>query len=181
MRARLADDHGEFAFVLDALENIGEERWDRRGRRWRWRLQEDQRFLGDFIAEFGGVSGVVAADADDFAGFDGGEQSHVGQRPHARALRPLPPGRPGNFADLFAFDQAVERKDGLQRRRIHRERSGKISYELAGAVAVAERDARRALPDAGADPGERGENHVENRAEHENLKRSVPIADRPEK
>ncbi len=41
--------------------------------------EEKERFFGDFIAEFGGVVSVVAADAEDLGGGDGGEEAEVGE------------------------------------------------------------------------------------------------------
>jgi hypothetical protein len=76
-----ADHDGELALFLDAVGLRGQPDrvvgTDHRG----GRLDEDQRLFGHLVAELGRVVGVVAADPDDLAGEDRGEQADVGQRP----------------------------------------------------------------------------------------------------
>ena len=100
MGAGFADDDGEFAFVLDALgifwEDDGFAGADDGGRR----LEEDHRLFGDFVAEFGGVGGVVAADADDFGGSDGRDEFYVGEWIGGRATMECGPWRGREFANF---------------------------------------------------------------------------------
>jgi hypothetical protein len=108
MRAAAADDDGELAFVLNArgvrCECDGLVGADDGGRG----LEKHERLFGDFVAELGSVRGVVAADADDFAGIDGGDEANGGERPGPRRLRPLGPRRAGDFADLIRVEDAIE-------------------------------------------------------------------------
>ncbi len=71
LRATAADYDGKLAFVLYALGVSREGDGFFGADDGRGRLEEHQRFFGDFVAEFGGVSGIVAADANDFAGING--------------------------------------------------------------------------------------------------------------
>src|SRR5258708_7428397 len=100
---------GELAIVLDALgvsrEDNGFFRSDDGGRR----LEKHQRLFGDFVAELSGMRGIVAADADDFAGINRRHQAHRGERPRTGGLRPLTPRRAGDFPHLVRIEDAVKR------------------------------------------------------------------------
>ena len=85
MRTSSADDDGEFAFVLDALGIFRKDDCVAGADDGRGRLEEDHRLFGDFVAEFGGVGGVIAADANDFAGSDGRDEFYVGEWVGGRA------------------------------------------------------------------------------------------------
>ena len=95
-------------FVLDALrifrKDDGFVGSDNR-RRW---LEEYHRLFGDFVAEFGGVRGVVAADADNFARLDGGDEAHVRNRPSASRQRPFLPGCCGKFGDVIVLNRTEQ-------------------------------------------------------------------------
>jgi hypothetical protein len=73
VRTAAADNESKLAFMLDAL-GIGRKH-DRlvRADNGRRRLKKDKRLFGDYVAKFGGMSGVVAAYANDFAGLHGRE------------------------------------------------------------------------------------------------------------
>src|SRR5699024_10675097 len=66
------------------------------------RFEEQQRLLGDLVAEFSGVGGVVAADTDDLrAGDDGREQARLVQwHPLARGLKRRVQGIPGEHYEI---------------------------------------------------------------------------------
>ena len=87
MRAGLADDDGEFAYVLDALRIFREDDGVAGSDDGRGRLEEDHRLFRDFVAEFGGVGSVIAADADDFARSDRRNEFYVGERVRCGAAR----------------------------------------------------------------------------------------------
>ena len=80
-RAGRADHDRQFGLVLDLSglwrQPDGVVRSDHR----RGGLDEDERFLGDLVAEFGRVVGVVAAHADHLAREDRGEQPNVRECP----------------------------------------------------------------------------------------------------
>jgi hypothetical protein len=105
--------------MLDTLrvrrEDHGLFRTDDGGRR----LQKHQRLLGNFVAEFGGVRGIVAADANDFAGINRRHKAHCGERPRAGRLRPLSPRYAGDFPHLVRIEDGVKwssRRDSAVRR-----------------------------------------------------------------
>jgi hypothetical protein len=49
----------------------------------RGRLEEEERLFGQFVAELGGMGGIVAADAHDFARVDRREGADIGEPPSA--------------------------------------------------------------------------------------------------
>ena len=62
-----ADDRGDLAFIIHALGNVRDDygligRNDRR-----WRFQENQRLLGNFVVQFFRVLKIVAANANNLA------------------------------------------------------------------------------------------------------------------
>ena len=61
---------GKLAFVLDALGKSRKHDGFVGANNGRGRLEEHKRLFGDFIAELGGVSGIVAPDAYDLAGLN---------------------------------------------------------------------------------------------------------------
>src|SRR6266403_3168377 len=70
LRATAADYDGKLAFVLYTLRVWRENDGFVEANDGRRRLEEHERLFGDFVAQFGGVSGIVAADADDFRGIN---------------------------------------------------------------------------------------------------------------
>src|SRR6266849_1771626 len=132
MRAAPADYDGQLAFMLDALriwsEHDGLFRTDD-GRR---RLEEQERLFGDFVAELRGVGGIVAADADNFAGRNRRDQAHRGALPGTRRRQPLllRPRRAGDFAEFVFFESGVERS-GCGRRWIGGNKAAEFHSGLA--------------------------------------------------
>ena len=65
MAAAAGDEDAEFALVVGTLRNF----WAQDGAAGReqgaGRLHENERFDGNFVAEFGGVLTIIAPDADD--------------------------------------------------------------------------------------------------------------------
>src|ERR1700693_190356 len=108
MRATLADDDGQLRFMLHALRKLGEHDGIFGTDKGRGGLKEHKRFLGDFVAHFSGMSGIVAADANNFRGFHGSHQANVSQRPRARSAGPLSPRSSFYLLDMPAFEQAIE-------------------------------------------------------------------------
>src|ERR1700678_2602312 len=69
--AAAADNDAELALEVDAR---GERRHAHNAsgsEKRRWRLEKEHRLFGDFVAEFGGVLAIVAADAEDLRRSDG--------------------------------------------------------------------------------------------------------------
>ncbi len=67
----MANYDGKLAFVLYALGVWREDDGFLETNNGRGRLEKHERLFGDFVAEFGGMSGIIAADANDFAGVNG--------------------------------------------------------------------------------------------------------------
>jgi hypothetical protein len=107
LRTFFADDDGEFAFVFDTLGSGGEKNGLVGTDEGRRRLEKDEWFLGHFVAEFDGVSGVVTADTDDFAGIARSEELHIMEVPNGMAFDPAGPGQTGEFADTIGVENAV--------------------------------------------------------------------------
>src|SRR5579859_716915 len=107
--AAAPDNDGKFAFVFDLFgifrENNGFFLTDDGSRR----LQKNQRLFGYFVAEFGGVGCVIAADANNLRRLDGSKQPHVGKARRVRAAGPLAPRKTRDFNNVLAFDEAVAR------------------------------------------------------------------------
>src|SRR5579885_802613 len=99
--------------MLDALGIPGQSDWMLRADEQSGRREEDKRLLGNFVSEFGGMRGVVAANANDLAGIDGSEKANLGGRPGVRAAAPRHPGSGGDFAHAVPFQNAKERRGGL--------------------------------------------------------------------
>ena len=78
--AAAADDDAELALVVDAVGEGGHADDAVGGEERGWRLEEEERLFGDFVAELGGVVAVVAAYAEDLGGSDGREEVEVGER-----------------------------------------------------------------------------------------------------
>ena len=109
MRAAAANNEGEFAFVLYLLGKLRQHHGffrahDRRG----W-LEKNQGLLGNFVAEFGGVRGVIAAHANNLGRLDGSKEANIGQTRKVRAACPCPPRHTGDFSHTFAFDKSKAR------------------------------------------------------------------------
>ena len=72
----LADHQGELGFMLH-LARLGRQAdWVAGTHQAGVRLEEDHRHRADLVVEFLGVGGVVAPNADDLPGLDGGQQPH---------------------------------------------------------------------------------------------------------
>src|SRR6267154_118774 len=107
LRAATANDDGQLTFMFNALRIGSESDWlavtdDRRRR-----LEKHQRLFGDFVAKFGGMRRVVAADTHDFAGLYRPGKAYRGKRPRAGRLCPLQPWGAGYFAYLIFVQNAV--------------------------------------------------------------------------
>jgi hypothetical protein len=105
--AAAADDNGDFAFVVDALGDAGEDdgffgRDDRRRG-----LQEDYRILRRRAAHFGGVVDVILADADDFRGDGGREEFYGVERPFVAGEFACAPEFAAEFVNGVGFNDAV--------------------------------------------------------------------------
>ena len=85
--AAAAYDDGQFALVVDAVREGGHADDAVGGEDGGWRLEEEEGFFGDFVAELGGVVAVVAAYAEDFGRGDRGQEVEFGQGLGAKAGR----------------------------------------------------------------------------------------------
>ena len=69
-------------FATDIIDGVAANADDAAGsEEGRRRLEKEEGLPGDFVAEFGGVVAVVAADTEDLGGSDGGEEVKVGEGP----------------------------------------------------------------------------------------------------
>ena len=109
MRTAAADDQGEFAFVLHALGVFRQNDRLIGANNRSGGFQEDQGFLGDFVAELGSMRGIIAADTHNFGRFDRSEQSDISQVRRTRAPCPLSPRQAGNFNDVLTLDETIAR------------------------------------------------------------------------
>src|SRR5690242_376008 len=110
MGTAAADNERELAFVLHLLRIFRENDRFFRADDGGGRLEKNEWLFGDFVAEFGGVRSVIAANTNNFGRRDGSKEANVSEARRVRASRPLPPGLAGDFDNIFTFDDAVARR-----------------------------------------------------------------------